>query len=312
MKSLDFVVIGAQKAGTTSLFQYLRRHDELFIPDRKELHFFDRNDNYRMGWSAFAESFYGPDVEDLLWGDVTPRYMGDVRVPERLAATMPDVQIIAILRDPIDRAYSHYCMAVRRGTETRSFQQAAQDAQKVDRAEALSPPIDETDCYLYWGEYGRILRNYLCFFNRNQIKVLFLSDLSSRPEQTLNEVLGFLGVDRSFQPENTSRNYNSRAVSSLRQKFRPLRLLPLVRGAVDAIPSHWKENLYGTLSSLYDELIGIVHANRNRPSFDEEILIRYFKKDIKKLTYLLSVEVPWSRFLKSPGGPGPSSASRTE
>jgi len=206
MKHLDFLVIGAQKCATTTLFELLRQHPRINMPLEKEVPFFTRDDG---DWAEFAARNFGVD-DGRLWGKATPQYMGDPQVPERLAAAMPGVRLIALLRDPIARSRSHYRMAVRRCTEARDVDRAMRDCldpQALTAARRCGAPThdggyeSESDFYLVWSEYGRILAAYRAAFPREQLLVLFTEELEARPVATLARVLAFLGLpDQGFEP----------------------------------------------------------------------------------------------------------------
>ncbi len=182
-KPLDFLVIGAHKAATTSLFHYLRRHPQLFLPSEKEAGFFSNDYWWERGWDAFAYEFFGQTSAKALWGKVTPQYMAYPEVPARIRAVMPDVKLVAILRNPVDRAYSHYRMAVRTRAEKRSFDDAVMALQLN--------PHDPTG-YLALGQYGRILSAYLTLFPRTQLLILFSEDLEKRPKVLLDALVRYL------------------------------------------------------------------------------------------------------------------------
>ena len=204
---LNFLVIGAQKSATTALFKYLQGHPSLALPDAKELPLFTNNHS-PLTASSFINQHY-KDQSGKLLGKVTPQYMCDEAIPGRIFHHNPEIKLIAVLRDPIDRAWSHYRMNKRRETEDREFEQAMLDSlepETLHRGRAGSPPMHQTcfeseaDCYLPWGEYGRILGKYLEFFDREQMLVLYTSDLQHRPEQTLDRILTFLGLDAGYRP----------------------------------------------------------------------------------------------------------------
>jgi hypothetical protein len=120
-RNVDFLVIGAQKSGATSLFEYLQCHPELYLPPSKEVSFFVEASKFPRG--------HGAD-EDKLWGEVCPSYMGHTSAPANIYANRPDMKLVAILRNPIDRAYSHYRMTSRREVENRSFRWAIEDLRR--------------------------------------------------------------------------------------------------------------------------------------------------------------------------------------
>ncbi len=220
-RDLDFIVIGAQKSGTTSLFEYLRRHPQLCLPTSKEVPYFSHDKRYQDGWSDYMRKAFPFADPAQKWGTVTPHYMvgglyqnenisptNDERtVPLRIRQQVPDVRLIAILRDPIERARSHHAMASLNQWDGRSFDQAIRDQLEPDALLAARRLPDERTGYVVWGEYGRLLEGYLDVFLREQLLVLFLTDLKDRPAEVVQRVLRFLGVDPNFVPDNLGTTY---------------------------------------------------------------------------------------------------------
>ena len=132
---LDFVVIGASKSGTTSLFRYLRTHPAIFIPASKDVPFFSADKWLDRGWAAIRQEEFCGAPADARWGTVTPRYMEDPRVPKRIQRLMPEIKLVALLRNPIDRALSQFRQQVRRGKESRSFEEATFELMRSDAAQ---------------------------------------------------------------------------------------------------------------------------------------------------------------------------------
>lgn len=210
--TLDFIVIGAQKAGTTSLFEYLRRHPQISMPADKEAPYFSHDHAFERGWDAYMAKIALIDPERR-WGTVTPHYMiGGVykrakasadaagryderTVPLRIRERLPDVRLVAILRDPVARARSHHQMMVMNGSEQRSFDEAIAEHLRPDALErARRRPLADTG-YVAWGEYRRILGGYFTVFPREQILVAFTDELersrsSSWPESTTSSASG--------------------------------------------------------------------------------------------------------------------------
>lgn len=219
---LDFLVIGAQKAGTTSLFEYLRRHPELYLPPSKEAPYFSHDPVIARGWEQYLDTHFRRADPSLKQGSATPSYMvggvfkrgenavdgGDERtVPLRIRSQMPNVKLVAILRDPIERAFSHHRMTSMTGEEQRSFDTAVEELLRQDAlADARRLPR-ETTGYIVWGEYGRVLGGYLDVFDRDQLLVLFTDELSREPARTLSRLWAFLEVDPSFVPDNLGVRY---------------------------------------------------------------------------------------------------------
>lgn len=207
-RELDFVVIGVQKGGTTTLWRHLTLHPSITMAVRKEVPFFCEEESTRPGALAdYMELHFSDAPDDSLLGTATPQYMMgkgefDVeRIADQIAAMRPDIRLIAMLRDPIERAGSQHRMAVRRGWEERSFEAAMGD--QLDPA-ALSEGRhrpDETNSYVAQGEYGRILGVYRERFPTGQIHVDMLENLEHEPAEVLDRLLTFLGLPAGYRPD---------------------------------------------------------------------------------------------------------------
>jgi hypothetical protein len=195
----DFVVLGAQKAGTTALYTYLRRHPGITGPSWKEVSFFDRH--YARGERWYRGNF-PLRARGALVGEASPSYIFHPQAPERVAALVPYVSLIAILRNPVDRAYSHYQHEVALGREPLAFEDAL-DAEH----ERLSGELERMagdpayfsrawwdHTYVARGLYAEQLERWLAVFPREQLLVLTSDELGERPEETYARVLAFLGV----------------------------------------------------------------------------------------------------------------------
>lgn len=207
-----FFIVGAQKGGTTALFEYLRRHPDVYMPPEKEIEFFSGPERDARAWEVYRRRHLAPGRPVRAVGTASPQYMCDTAVPARMAARVPRARLIAVLRDPVERAVSHYKMARRRGTERRSFAEAvrAQLAPgALERLRALPfSEVAERDAYVAWGEYARILRGYLEHFPREQLLVLFSEDLREHGAETLRRVYRHLGIAEDFTPPNLGRRYH--------------------------------------------------------------------------------------------------------
>jgi lipopolysaccharide transport system ATP-binding protein len=216
-----YLIIGAQRAGTTSLYDFLCRHPDVAGPTAaktdihwaKELHFFD--DKYWLGVDWYR-SFFPLAVTravirrrggDLLAGEASPSYLFHPAVPERVATTVPDVRLIALLRDPIERAYSHYQLMVRTGREELSFEDAlaAEDERLAAEEERMRADPRHSSAnyrhyaYLTRGLYADQLERWLAYFPREQLLVVRAEDFRARPGEIYAEIIAFLGL-RPWQP----------------------------------------------------------------------------------------------------------------
>jgi hypothetical protein len=217
-RALDFVVIGGQKCGTTSLFEYLRRHPALYLPPGKEAPFFSHDVIWEAGWDNYARKTFAYAPPGALCGKVTPHYMcgtlyeareGSVDeverpeylVPERIHEQFPDTKIIALVRDPVARAVSHYRMEVMRGLEERPFDVTVAELLQPEALERSRRWFSETTSYITNGEYGRILAPYVELFH-DRVLVCSTRDLRSSPVAVVRRVFEFLGIDSAFVPDN--------------------------------------------------------------------------------------------------------------
>lgn len=191
-----FTIAGAQKGGTTALADYLREHPKLFIPAVKELHFFDDETlNWQRPWELYSRyhAQFGGDVPSgHLWGDATPIYSYWWPAMARIWAYNPDMRVILCLRNPVERAYSHWVMETNRQWDLASFAQAIREEGKRCR-EAL-PHQHRVYSYTARGYYSEQLRRLWSFFPREQTLVLRQEELSLHPSATLQRVHMFLGV----------------------------------------------------------------------------------------------------------------------
>jgi Sulfotransferase domain len=195
----DFLIVGAQKAGTTALYAYLRWHPGITGPSWKEVSFFDRH--YRRGISWYRGQFPLRSRGKLV-GEASPGYLFHPLGPERVAATVPGVRLIALLRDPVDRALSHYHHEVALGREPLSFEEALgaeEERTRGEEARMIREPgyfshawWDHT--YVARGRYAEQLERWLAAFPREQLLVLASEELSRDPAGMYARVLDFLGV----------------------------------------------------------------------------------------------------------------------
>lgn len=225
--ALDFIVIGAAKAGTTALFHLLRTHPRLCLPEGKELPYFVApKHTYYESAEAFYANAFGRREPGRLYGTATPQYLygallgpdaervtappgeSETLVPKRIRDAYPEVKLIAILRDPVARARSHHRMSTMRGFEHRPFDPAIEELLAPEALRESRARPTEVNGYVVLGEYGRLLRGYLQVFPREQLLVLSQGDLESDPAAVCREAFDFLGVDSGFTPPNLGRRYH--------------------------------------------------------------------------------------------------------
>jgi hypothetical protein len=193
----NFVVIGAMRSGSTSLYKYLQAHPDVFMP-RKEIHFFDVRWDRGVAW--YHNRFDGYAGQTAI-GEATPTYLADPVALDRMAETIPDARLVAVLRNPVDRAYSHYWMEHARQRDPRTFEAAIADELE---GRPGAPPSD----YLDRGRYAHQLEQVCERFPRSHVHVVLLDDLRDRPHETYAATCRFLGIDDGFVPPRLGERVN--------------------------------------------------------------------------------------------------------
>jgi hypothetical protein len=190
----NFLIIGAMKGGTTSLFHYLREHPQVFTPSFKAPEFFAGRAHTGRGLDWYRKLFAACPAEAVAVGEASnvytkyPTYAG---VPQRIAEHIPEARLIYVVRDPIARMRSHYQHRVTEGREKAPFEQA----------------VFENSIYLDYSKYAMQLEQYLEHFPRQQILVITSEALRSDRAVTVERVYRFLGVDETFVPESLDREF---------------------------------------------------------------------------------------------------------
>jgi hypothetical protein len=189
-----FLGIGAQKAGTTTLFHQLKRHPRIFLPEQKELHFFDDAAEYAKGPGYYARTHFAAAPPDSVRGELTPSYLYVAPAAQRIRDTLGrDVRLIVVLRNPVERAYSHYQQSREKGQELEPWSRALElEASRITQGHLQ----DMTFSYVNRGLYAAQLRRYRDLFPPEQIRVLvFEEDIARNQEETILQLYSFLGVE---------------------------------------------------------------------------------------------------------------------
>lgn len=189
----SFLIIGAQKAGTTALFDYLAEHPDVAMPAEKEAHHFD---DETVDWAAPDHDRYHalfPPLDGRLRGEATPIYGYWPNALERIAAYRPEIKLIFLTRDPVERAWSHWRMESARGVETQPFAWCIrQGRQRLFDAEPWGHHREFS--YVERGFYAEQVERMFGLFPRDQALILRAEDLRARPSDVLAQVAGFLAL----------------------------------------------------------------------------------------------------------------------
>ena len=236
----NFIVIGAQKSGTTSLYHYLSQHPGVLPAYKKETNFFDS----KYVWGSHWYRRYFPFRRELscgyITGEASPCYMLDPQVAGRIARVLPDVKMVVLLRDPVYRCISSYYHSVRKGNETLPLFDALREEEKV-----IEPLLEKSrrherltlresrhlrrKSYKWRGRYAEQLEIFFQNFPRDRFYIESAERLFADPQSVFNEVSAFLGLEQGFVPPDLSaRNVNNYpdidadVIGGLTEYYRPL------------------------------------------------------------------------------------------
>jgi hypothetical protein len=182
MASIDFLIIGAAKSATTWLQRNLQSDPGVYMPD-PELHYFSRH--YERGDDWYLSQFDCDDDSRII-GEKSNSYLDDLEAPQRIRNTLPDAKLVAQLRNPVERAYSDYCMLYRRGDVGRNIE------------DHLDPRRAADERFIANGRYREQIDRFLDLFPRDRFLFLLFEDVAARPQRQLSLIRGFLGL-----PEHT-------------------------------------------------------------------------------------------------------------
>ncbi len=195
----NFIIVGAMKAGTSSLAASMREHPDIYMPE-KEVHFFDVPRRFAKGRRKYRAYFTGWQGERAV-GEKTPTYSYQVEAPERIATLLPEAKLIWIFRHPVARMISHYWFFVSTGKERLSFEKA------IAREQA-GRTSDYTMCYRDRSIYVKQIERFAQFFALGQMSFLLFEEYLQNPAGTLAQVCRFLEVDPDipFAPRPARKN----------------------------------------------------------------------------------------------------------
>ena len=284
----NFMCIGAAKCGTTSLYDILKQHTDVFIPSFKEPHFFDISTVYENGISWYEKTYFRGVKEEKCIGDFTPTYLFDKNAPERILASLGGgLKFIIILRNPVDRAYSHYWHSKRDLHEHLSFEDALQ--KKVNEKNNYLTYLRNS--YVEQGKYADMLQRYFALFSKDNFLILhFEEDFVAEREQTMVKIFKFLNL------KEEAINFNIRSNKASKAKFFWLKSLMQKTG-------WWRQIIKKIFPSL--KIRQIIKNRIQRlnittftpPKLSNEerknILNDYFCKDIETIEGLLGRKMNW-------------------
>jgi hypothetical protein len=266
MQLPNFLIIGARKAGTTTLYEYLRHHPQIYMSNPKEPEFFSYNERYHQGVEWYA-SLFSQAAPHQVCGEASTGYTHQLplipEIPERIFKLLPQVKLIYIVRNPIDRAYSCYLQQIKVSQVRRrranqpafkipeTFEELLQRGRQVLDAEDYMEGIEP----IASSNYMENIEQYLKFFPRESFLFLLLDDLNKHPQKVLRQICQFIGVDENVDlmaqkpiAANVGRAF---AEGFIRERITaPLRSIPVIANTAALLPQTTRDRAYQLLKKL--------------------------------------------------------------
>ncbi len=192
----DFIIVGAMKSGTTSLYYYLKAHPQIGMSSIKETDFFIEERNYPKGLKWYESQFTG---EYKIYGEASPNYTKAhyfKGVPKRMYDTVPDAKLIYIVRDPIERIISHYTHNYGAGRESEKMAKIFQNKKRLDH-------------YLFSSKYYWQISQYMEYYDREQLLIIPSDKLKEQRESTLEDIFKFLEVDSVLETDLLKKEFGT-------------------------------------------------------------------------------------------------------
>lgn len=282
-------IVGAAKAGTTSLHNYLNQHPDIFMSEMKEPHYFSQvkpqphNRHYVTAISDATEyeKLFESAKSQKVIGESSPSYLWDAQTADRILEYDPSSRIIILLRNPIQRAFSHYLMDVREGIQRRSFAEAL----KIDQA-STHKGWGISHLYVELGMYCQQVQRYLDRFDKKQVLILFYEEFVADIPTTLSIIYKFLNVDNISLPDETIKATHNAYAAPRHRLSQVIMASPLVHSLAQIVPTHlkrWARN-------------NLLLKSARKPSIDPETyssLVDIYQSEIDCLKSQCKLDVPW-------------------
>jgi len=285
----NFLIVGAAKSGTTSMYEYLAQHPQIFMPVCKEPHYFSRAPHPQIAKNDLEyEKLFSQAGKAIAIGEASVTYLQDPEAPERIKRLLDDVKILIFLRNPIMRAYSAWWHMVQLGFEKLSFGQALEaEAGRMASEDFIQNSPMHPTFYFYRenGFYSKQVEHYFSIFKKVNIKIFIFEEMIHQLEKTCSEIFAFLGVDQDFTPSFEVHNaaQSGRATGLHKTLASPPALL---KNTFDRLPMKIKMWAYQLLKSLY----WLNTKKSERPSMNKDIrksLVEEYEPDIRRLEKLI-------------------------
>ena len=290
----NFMCLGASKSGTTTLYDILRQHPDIYIPAFKEPHFFDIPENYKNGIEWYKRNYFRNANKKII-ADFTPSYFFEKEAPKRIFKNLGrDMKFLVVFRNPVDRAYSHYLHSKRDDHESENFEKSLElEVSRLNKHENQSDYLSYLrHSYVHQGLYAQMINRYLQYFSLdNFLFIHFENELLQERELTIKRILEFLEIDSSVLLRT-----DIRSNPSSKEKSKSLKKLMNKRG-------WWRDVIKFMIPSV--QLRQIIRNRIQRINITEfkaqqlsqevksNLLEKYFRKDISDLEKTLNKKMNW-------------------
>jgi len=266
----NFLLVGATKAATTWLYQRLNEHPEIYVPSLKEVNYFSRRYDRPQEWYL---SFFTDVKEEKAIGELSPSYFTSAEAPSRIKAFNPNMRLIFMLRNPIQRVYSHYCMELRYNTVSEDIEQEL-NLDSIIVRESL---------------YYQQITKYLELFPRENLKFIIYDDIKTNPQKVLVDLYNFLQVDPNYM---NSAIHEQTYIKQPRQKFEKIYTLLVAIYRWINNNNEWGRRILSTLKDrgFNDKFHDLNSTEKSYPQISptkKEQLKEFYQTDIKQLAQFL-------------------------
>ena len=290
----NFMCLGAAKSGTTTLYDILRQHPDIYIPAFKEPHFFDIPENYKNGIEWYKRNYFRNANKKII-ADFTPSYFFEKEAPKRIFKNLGrDMKFLVVFRNPVDRAYSHYLHSKRDDHESENFEKSLElEVSRLKKHENQSDYLSYLrHSYVHQGLYAQMINRYLQYFSLdNFLFIHFENELLQERELTIKRILEFLEIDSSVLLKT-----DIRSNPSSKEKSKSLKKLMNKRG--------WFREVIKFMvpSKPLRQIINnkIQRMNIKESEFQQlsrelrsDILKNYFREDISNLERIINKKMNW-------------------
>lgn len=293
LRTPDFVIIGAAKSGTTSLYQYLCRHPEIYMSKKKEPDFFSVDANYAKGMDWYC-SLFSEAQPSQICGEASTTYSRWHQHPktaERIYQALPTTKFIYIMRQPIDRAYSFYVYRFK----------GSLHKPELAVSNTFEETIKQQSEFIESSYYLEQIEQYLQFFPKESFLFLLMEDLIERPAQTLSKILSFINVDEIDLMEqkkivaNKAGDYPEWYVK--KQLLAPLKAIPGINLVSSLFPKNVKNNVYQIVKKAqYKEWKSSQFTPPAMLPETRAMLVEHFKEPNLKLSQFLDRDLShWNK-----------------